>query len=186
MIDFLTKFIIFIEDNLIRGIFICVLLIILVKHFFQKINTHLSLKIIKWIIIIYSSLNLISIILSLFDRHSDINIFSERATGAYWWAHWLMLIMSTVFPLLLLNKKLGNKIYFLFFIALLMNIGWLFESFVIHVTNIHRDYIPENYNPYLPNNTEVLILIKGFLLGLIFLLIENGIIKRYRTLNLKH
>ncbi len=182
MSNFLIGFMTFIEDNLIRGIFVSVLLIILAKYFFHnRINTLISVKVIKWIIIIYASINLISIIFSLFAEHSDIHIFSERATGAYWWAYWLMLIMNCVFPLLLLNKKFGNKIHFLFFTALLMNIGWLFESFIIHITSIHRDYMPNEYNPYLPNKSETLILIKGFLLGSVLLLIENIVIKQFKN-----
>ena len=184
MIYKFSEFIKFFGENVISGIFVSVILIILTKLLFKnKIETDISIRIIKWIIIVYSLSSIISILLVLIFQNSELHTFLDRLTGPYWWAYSLMLIMNSIVPLLLLIKKTGRAIYFLLFVAFLMNIGWLFESFVIHVTSIHGDAIIENYNPYLPSPREVTILIKGFLTGFIALLIGNGVKKLSKTGN---
>jgi hypothetical protein len=57
-----------------------------------------------------------------------------------------------------------------------MNLGWLFESFVIHLTSIHRDYEGDR-NAFLPFDGELIIFGKGFLLGIAALFIGNIIEK---------
>lgn len=179
MTEIFTEFLKFISDFLIKGIFISILLIILIKLIFKnKIETVLSTRIIKWIIIIYSFGVLVSTILMFIFPPTEKYAFLERATGPYWWAYWLMLSMNSIIPLILLNNKIGRNIYFLLTISFLMNIGWLFESFVIHMTSLHRDFVTESYNPYLPNNRELLIIFRGLILGIILLIAEN-VVKTY-------
>lgn len=182
MIETYTEFLKSISDYLIKGIFISILLIILIKLISKnKIETVFSSKIIKWIIIIYSFGVLVNTILIFIFPPTEKYAFLERATGPYWRAYWLMLSMNSIIPLLLLNRKIGRNIYFLLIISLLMNIGWLFESFVVHMTSLHRDFITENYNPYLPNKSEINIIVNGFVLGIIFIVIENIIKKRRKS-----
>jgi len=54
-----------------------------------------------------------------------------------------------------------------------MNLGWLFESFVIHFTSMQRDYTTENYTSYLPTGIETRILMSGFFIGLFSLIKTN-------------
>lgn len=42
---------------------------------------------------------------------------------------------------------------------------------------LDRDYMTEDYNPYLPNSRETTILINGFFIGLFSLIIGSGIKK---------
>ena len=182
MIEAYTEFLKSISDYLIKGIFISILLIIFIKLLSKnKIETVLSTKIIKWIIILYSFGVLVNTILMFLFPSSEKYAFLERATGPYWWAYWLMLSMNSIVPLLLLNNKIGKKIHFLLLIALLMNIGWIFESFVVHMSSLQIDFITEDYNPYLPNNRELYLLLNGFVLGIIVLVIENIIKKYWKT-----
>ena len=182
MIESYTEFLKSISDFLIKGIFISILLIIFTKMISKnKIETVLSTKIIKWIIIIYSIGVLVNSILMFIFPPIENYAFLERATGKYWWAYWLMLSMNSIFPLILLNPKIGRKISFLLIISLLMNIGWIFESIVVHVTSLHRDYITQDNNPYLPNNREFNFILYGFLLGIILVVIENISKKRQKT-----
>ena len=83
-----------------------------------------------------------------------------------------MLLAHSFLPLLLLFKKFRSKLYLVFFIALFMNLGWLFESFVIHLTSIHRDYEGDR-NAFLPFDRELIIFGKGLLLGIVALIIGN-------------
>jgi hypothetical protein len=179
MIETFTDFLKSISDYLIKGIFISILLIIFIKLISKtKIETVLTTKIIKWVIIIYSFGVLVNTILMFIFPPTEKYAFLERATGPYWWAYWLMVSMNSIIPLILLNKKIGRKTYFLLIISLLMNVGWLFESFVIHMTSLHRDFVTESYNPYLPNNRELLIIFRGLIFGIVLLIVEN-VIKTY-------
>lgn len=181
MIETYTEFLKSISDYLIKGIFITLLLIIIIKIISKnKIETVLSTKIIRWIIIIYSCGVLVNTILIFIFAPTEKYAFLERATGTYWWAYWLMLSMNSIIPLIFLNNKIGRNIYFLLIISLLMNIGWLFESFVVHMTSLHRDYITEGYNPYLPNKREFTIILNGFVLGIILTVVENILKKRQK------
>ena len=180
MVDNFAELISFIEHNLVQGIFMGVLLLILVKFVSKsKMETYYSSQIIRWIMITYAIGAIISTTLLLFLNNSKEYAFLNRATGPYWWAYLLMLISNAVLPLILLNNRIGKKLRVLFFIALLMNLGWLFESFVIHVTSMHRNYMTENDNTYLPNNRETRILIHGLVIGFSSLIIGNGI-KKWR------
>ena len=86
-----------------------------------------------------------------------------------------MLFMNCTFPLILLNKRIGKNIYIILLVTLLMNWGWLFESFVIHITSMHRDYAQSDYPNHFISIREVELLIKGFFVGVFALIIGNGI-----------
>lgn len=178
MIDKFAEIPMLFGNNFIRGIFVGVAFIIFVRLLFKrKIETVISLEIIRWILISYSILTIISWLLLFMFPHSEKYAFLERATGQYAWAYWIMLIMNCVIPLLLINKKIGKNIYIIFLISLFMNLGWLFEKFVIIVTSFHRNYPNNEYALSLINSRELIIVTKGFCIGLISLIIGNGIKK---------
>ncbi|WP_108801903.1 hypothetical protein [Aquimarina sp. Aq107] len=182
MIDKIAEIPMFIGKNIIGGIFIGVALIILVRLLFkEKIETIISLEIIRWIIITYCFIASISWLLLLIFPHSEEYAFLNRATGPYAWAYWLMLLMNTVVPFILLNKSIGKKIYIIFFLTLFMNIGWIFEYFIIFVTSLHRDFSDGNHTDLLLNSRQIKTLVKGFFIGLISLVAGNGI-RKWSTL----
>lgn len=63
------------------------------------------------------------------------------------------------------------------------------ESFVLHITSIHRDYLPPSHQTdsfiayLLPFEREVDFMVKGLLLGIFVLLVGNLIL---RVNNKKH
>jgi len=180
MVDKFAELISFLGQNLIQGIFISVLLILSIRAAFKdKIEISLSAQIIRWIIVIYAFGAIVSTILLMAFEHSKEYAFLDRATGPYWWAYFLMLFSNSLLPLILLNKKIGEKLMVLLFIALVMNLGWLVESFVIHITSVHQDFSDETYNPYLPNTRETRILIRGFILGVLSLITGN-VLKKWK------
>lgn len=164
----------FIDDHFIDGIFISVLLIIIVRKFFKSIKTQNALTILSYLMIFYSLLSIIYLILiSVVKVDSELYAsFINRANGIYKSIYILMLFSHSFLPLLLLFKKLRSKIYLVLFIAIFMNLGWLFESFVIHSTTIHRDYEGDR-NAFLPFDRELIIFGKEFLLGIAALIIGN-------------
>lgn len=175
----------FMDTYCIDGIFISVLLILFVRLLFpQKLDTHYATLILKWLILFFVLLIYINIISSvLFPVQAEsAHSFNNRAFGPYYWAYWIMFFFGAVFPLLLFIKKLGNSLYFLFAVAVLMNIGWVFESFVSHVTSLHRGIYSSSLNPYLPFYGERVILLYGLLLGIVVLVMGN-VVKAYSSIN---
>lgn len=169
----------FIDDHFIDGIFVSVLLIVIVRKFLKSIKTKTALEILSYLMVFYSLLSIIYLFLILVVKVDSglYTSFINRATGFYKLTYIAMLLTHSFLPLLLLFKKFRNKLYLVFFIALFMNLGWLFESFLIHLTTIHRDYEGDR-NAFLPFDRELIIFGKGFLLGIATLIIGN--IKEHR------
>lgn len=86
---------------------------------------------------IFISISLSGIILFLIDFENSIIRFS----GKYSLISWLLLLSSSLSPFFLLIEKFRNKIYSFLIISFLMNIGRIFEFFIILVTSFHRDYL---------------------------------------------
>ncbi|WP_298423463.1 hypothetical protein [uncultured Kordia sp.] len=183
MIDQIAEVPMFIGKNIIGNIFIGIALIILVRLIFkEKIETKISLELIRWIVIIYCVITCISWLLLLIFPYSEKYAFLERATGPYAWAYGLMLLLNCVFPLILLSKNIGKRIYIVFFITLFMNVGWIFEYLVIAVASFHRDYYNSSYTDFILNNRQINALVKGFFIGIVFLILGNGI-KKWKNNN---
>lgn len=170
------------QYNLIRGCFITVLVILLAKTLFGKyVHTNLSVKIIKWILITYAVLSLIytlTLIAWGYFGASDY-IWLTRATGPYWWAYWSMLSGNCIFPLFLLIPRLGRNIYIILLASILMNLGWLLELLTIYMANRHRDYIPAAHPPLWYYAPALIILLQGFLVGVVLIGIEAWWGKRH-------
>ncbi len=164
----------FIDDHFIDGIFVSVLLIIIVRKFLKSIKTKTAVEVVSYLMVFYCLLSIIYLFLiSIVKVDSELYAsFINRATGIYKLTYILMLLAHSFLPLLLLFKKFRSKLYLVFFIALFMNLGWLFESFVIHLTSIHRDYEGDR-NAFLPFDRELIIFGKGLLLGIVALIIGN-------------
>jgi hypothetical protein len=183
---FYLKLLDIIGQYYINGLFMSVVVIIAAKRLLSNyIETKISISILKWSVISYCSFGVISFLANImFNHNSGISAFSERATGPYWWAYWIMVLSHLVAPLTLIIKKLGERIYFVLFISLVMNLGWIFESFVVHMTSLHRDYLPatntismENWLPY---SREWKTIWWGILFGG-FLLILGNFVSKFRS-----
>jgi hypothetical protein len=166
-----------IDTYLIKGIFISILIIILARTFLKKnIVFNTAVAIIKWVLVFWAILNLASFLVLLFSINSNSYSSSvwKRATGEYGFSYWIMLLGSFS-PLFLLFKNLGRKAYFILLVAILTNIGWLFESFVVHVVSIHRDYSmsTNGIGVALPFNRELLVIARGIFFGVLAIIIGN-------------
>ena len=165
----LSELLIFTHRNVISGLFISVLLIALVRKYFEKIDTLVAIQIIRWLLICYSAGVVINFLLSFIATQEPYPaVFWERATGDYWFAYMIMLVGS-ISPLLLLVRKLGNNVYCLALVALLMDIGSLMETFIIRVVSMHRDYV----NDFLPWDREIAMALQGLIMGIVILVIGN-------------
>lgn len=162
--NFLNDLSIWLSDNVTKGIFMSVLMVIF-YHFIlkDKHTVNYSSLILKWIILTNILINIISLTLSILEN-TDSSIIVQRITGPYFWAYWFMFFFSLTFPLSLLLNKFKNKLYWLLLVSLLMNIGWLFESLIIYITSIQRE-VSTGSNTFSILTPRLLILTKGLLLG---------------------
>jgi Ni/Fe-hydrogenase subunit HybB-like protein len=68
----------------------------------------------------------------------------EGNWGPYWWAYYAMVFCNVMVPQSSSgSRRLRTSIPWMFVITILINIGMWFERFVIIVTSLHRDYLPE-------------------------------------------
>jgi hypothetical protein len=172
VLDTFEKIIYFFNNHLIRGIFISVFVILFAKKISKnKIETDTSLQVIRWTILLYALGNTISVVFSIIIKDKEEYFFLKQLTNV----NWFMLIANSIIPLTLFYKTFGKRIFYILAISLLMNFGWLFESFIIHVPAISRSFDTGNYYPFLPFKYELEILTKGFIFGIVSLIIGKGI-----------
>jgi len=76
--------------------------------------------------------------------------FKNRAMGPFAWAYWTMICSNVITPQLYWFKKIRRSIPTMFVISLIINIGMWFERFTIIVTSLHRDFLPSNWDYYVP------------------------------------
>lgn len=163
----------------IRGIFISVLVILFARRSFgNRIETDISMQIIRWTMLVYAFGVIISFILLIIleDRQEYLNFWKDPYGLS-------VLIANSIVPLTLLIKKLGRNTFYILLISVLINYGWLMESFVIHIPSISRGLEVGNYSSLLPYKNELLHLTKGVIVGLVILIIGNSIksLGRLRT-----
>jgi len=99
---------------------------------------------------------------NLYERYHFIN----RATGAYAWCFYLMVLCNVITPHLLWTKKARTSVALLFVVSILVNMGMWFERFVIIVVSLHRAFLPSGWGMFYPTVFDVGILIGSF--GLFF------------------
>ena len=161
------------HQYLISGIFISVLFIMLVKSLGKgRIVTGLSTQVVRWVILVYAFLALGDLLLNGYRL--------PTIQGPFIWLFHLIPLFKSVLPLCLLINRLRANLYVLLIVSVLMNFAWLFESFIIHVTSLHRDYTSVTWLYFLPNSREQMILFRGLFLGVFSVLLEWSV----RKLNL--
>ncbi|MBF0693951.1 MAG: hypothetical protein IR153_02700 [Flavobacterium sp.] len=137
-----------IKETIDLNIFSCLipllLFIFLVGSVFKnRFQTIQVINLVRWFLILYFVIGLVRYIIGPTWITNEI-AFSNRATGPYWFAYWLMFFSAAILPFTLFYKKLALKPLYLILIVIFIRIGWYFERFVIFVINIHRDYLPYN------------------------------------------
>jgi len=178
MIDKITELPMFLANNSIGGLFISVALIIFIKFLLkEKIETKITLEIISCVVIIYSTISLISWLLVFVFPNYKNYVFLNIKTVLFTRVYWLFFLINSLVPLILLNKKVRKNIYIIFLLSLFMNLGWVFEWFLKLKTTNYMYYFEGNYTDFYFSGRQTPTLIKGFIVGLVFLIIGNVIKK---------
>lgn len=86
--------------------------------------------------------------------------FKNRLFGDYAPQFWTMFISNAVVPQLFWFKAARRKMWIVFVISIIINIGMWFERFNIVITTLSRDYLPSSWVSYSPSWVEV-----GFFVG---------------------
>lgn len=167
-----------INAALIQPSVFAVVIIGILSRFKKSSNLSSPIVLLQKLVLVYAILNSISLLISvgINPKESEYYQFFIRATGPYFIVFILNLIFQTVFPFLLFIKRLKGKFWITFFIALLSNSGWWFESLVIHITSIHRDYLTIssfNFFNLLPYPREIELILIGVFYGSILFFIYN-------------
>jgi len=93
---------------------------------------------------------------------AELFAFINRAFGPYAWSYWIMVSCNVISPQFFWFKKLRRNIPFMFIIAVFVNVGMWFERFVITVTSLSRDFLPTNWDYYVPTIFDFGLLLGSF------------------------
>ncbi len=81
--------------------------------------------------------------------------FKTRVFGEYAFQFWAMFIANAVVPQLFWFKAVRKRLWAVFLISIIINIGMWYERFNIIVTSLNRDYLPSNWAHYSPTWVDV-------------------------------
>ncbi len=101
-------------------------------------------------------------------NHYERFAFMNRVWGPYWWGWFTMTFCNAIAPQFLWFPKLRRKLWVVFTIAVLANVGMWFERFEIIVTSLTRDFLPSSWWMFKPTIIDLLMLAGSF--GLFFTL----------------
>ena len=68
--------------------------------------------------------------------------------GGYWWAYWCLLLCNVVTPQFLWIRWVRHTAVPLFIVSIVVNIGMWLERYVIVVTSLTRDFLPQAWGEY--------------------------------------
>lgn len=165
----------FVAGAIFSGFAMVSLLLIILRKV-CKLEAYITLKhieLMNTVMLVAGSIVAVAYLTEFFmaiRSHSEFEqyVFRNRATGAYAWAFWTMIICNIVLPQLLWLKKLRRSITFSVCVALAVCVGMWFERFVIIVTSLHRGYLPSSWTMFSPTWVDIGIFVGT--LGFFFLL----------------
>jgi molybdopterin-containing oxidoreductase family membrane subunit len=96
------------------------------------------------------------------SEYEFFTFFKNRVTGEYAFEFWAMFIFNAILPQLFWSKKVRQRIWIVFIISILINVGMWYERYVIVVTSLSKEFLPASWAPYHPTMVEV-----GFYVGTI-------------------
>ena len=146
------------------------LIVIGILNKFQKVKINQTQKkIFQYFFLSYGAVVFVFYLITIIiqNEESETYQFLNRVTGSYFFIYILLLSTHVLSPLLTFLKK---NLFILLTIAVLMNLAWLFESYVIHTTSLHRDYLTTNsivWTNLLPSTKELTVILIGTVYGLV-------------------
>jgi molybdopterin-containing oxidoreductase family membrane subunit len=96
----------------------------------------------------------------------EIFLVKKKLSGSYAIFFWLMILFNLVLPQLLWINKLRTNINLTFIFSILINFGMWLERYVIVVGSLETDFLPANWQNYMPSEVEIALFVGT--LGLFF------------------
>jgi molybdopterin-containing oxidoreductase family membrane subunit len=90
-----------------------------------------------------------------FEQYMTVN----RWIGPYAPVYWLMLACNVAIPQLLWWRACRRRVWLLFGISLVVNLGMWMERFLIVVSSLHRDFLPSSWGMFYPTAWDWIFLI---------------------------
>jgi Ni/Fe-hydrogenase subunit HybB-like protein len=105
----------------------------------------------------------------------EMYMMANRMTGPYAPLFWTLIGCNLVVIQLLWFKRLRHKLWLLWIVSILVNVGMWLERYVIVVTSLHRDFLPSSWGMYQGTIWDWAIFVGtiGFFLALMFLFIRS-------------
>jgi molybdopterin-containing oxidoreductase family membrane subunit len=94
----------------------------------------------------------------------EIEAFRWRLEGHYAYGFWIMVVCNVLVPILFFFKGIRTSIPWLFGISILVNIGMWYERFVIIISAVGHDFLPNAWGLYSPTWVELGIMVGSFCL----------------------
>jgi hypothetical protein len=92
-------------------------------------------------------------LMELFYGWYSGNVFERflvhnRMLGPYWKMYIALIVCNGLAPQLMWFKKLRTSTFWLFVVAMFVNVGMWLERFVIIPGSLHRDFLPSSWGMY--------------------------------------
>ncbi|HKI88139.1 MAG TPA: NrfD/PsrC family molybdoenzyme membrane anchor subunit, partial [Draconibacterium sp.] len=94
------------------------------------------------------------------SEYEMYTFFHNRIFGDYSYQWWTMFLSNAIVPQLFWFKAVRKKIWVVFIISIIINVGMWFERFNIVVSSLSKDFLPANWATYHPTWVEM-----GFFIG---------------------
>ena len=134
-----------IDVNVIQCLIPIILTLFVTEKLFKnKFQTKEGLQVVVWIIITFTALEIIRFLSGIIFYPEEMN-FLGRGKGPYKFTYWFMLVCTFLLPFSLFHKRLCAKYGYVILVSFLMKAGTFFEKFVIWMTALHRNYLPDKY-----------------------------------------
>jgi len=89
------------------------------------------------------------------SNYEMYTFFKNRIFGEYAFQFWAMFTFNALVPQLFWFKAVRSRLWIVFVISILINIGMWYERFNIVVTSLSHNYIPANWASYSPTIIEI-------------------------------
>jgi molybdopterin-containing oxidoreductase family membrane subunit len=101
-------------------------------------------------------------------------LLANRVTGPYWLQYASLILCNVLVPQALWFPAVRRSPFWLFVIAMFVNVGMWLERFVIIVGSLHRDFLPSSWGMYTPSFWDVSLFVGtiGMFLTFIFLFVR--------------
>ena len=83
-------------------------------------------------------------------------------TAPYSYMYWLMIVVNSIFPLLLIFRKVRSSIFVMLLISIGINIGMWLERYLILTTSLPRKFLPYMWHSYVPSLVEISMTLGSF------------------------